>query len=466
MKKISLFFLLTTCISAFAANDFQNKLDRLVDASVQADAFSGNILIARHDSIIYKRSAGFADWEKRTALNDSTLFNIGSIGKDFTQVLMIQLYAAQKLNFDDPLNKYLSIFPDSIAKKITLRMLLRMESGLGDYHDRPFRNLQERLAYIKTLPMLFEPGTGQEYSNSGYVVLAAVIEKVSGQSYEENVRNRIFLPLGMMHSEFIFPGKMIANKAVGTDIDPAGNKMTEHMINDELTPSGDGSEYSTTSDLLKFYSSLMHDQRLLSDELKEFFFQRFDLKPKHTLNELKSSPNAIMGYAGGLNGWNACVDVYFGLDQVVISLCNLSDMDRPAEEMNHRIVQLVRSGEYDAPKQPRFVFAYSKYKSLGVNDFTEKINSLLKANNYEQIQGPYFFNQIGKCLLRENRNDDAVTVLLKNTKLFPMAPMAWLLLGKSYDAAGKKEEAKKAIAKCLELDPGNREASELLGSLK
>src|SRR4029079_5753323 len=116
--KYLIIFLLIPFASLKAQDNLQHNLDELIAASVKADAISGNVIIARHDSIIYKNTAGYADWENKTAINDSTLFNIGSLGKDFTKTLVIQLDAEHKLQINDPLSKYLSIFPDSIGKKI------------------------------------------------------------------------------------------------------------------------------------------------------------------------------------------------------------------------------------------------------------------------------------------------------------------------------------------------------------
>ncbi len=462
---ITLLLLVIPFLYLKAEPDFGPQLDKLVKESADADAFSGNVLIGKDGKVVYKNFCGFADWEKKISLNDSTIFNVGSIGKDFTQVVMIQLASEKKLNFDDPLSNYLHLFNNAADTKITLRMLLTMQSGLGDYHERPFSNLQERMDYIKTKPLLFDPGTSREYSNSGYVVLAAIIEKVTGKPFDQNVKERIFSPLSMSHSQFVFPETKVSNKASGTEIKPNGDKVTEHEINDKLTPSGDGAEYSSASDLLKFYTDLLNGNTILTDEEKEIFFSRFESKPAHTLKEMKANTKVVLGYAGGLNGWNACVDIYFGLTYVVVSVSNFSDADQPAEELNHRIHQVIADGKYDAPRKPRFVFAYTKLKELHAQQFVIKINQLLKDNGYEEIQGPYFFNQIAQQLYRENNFDDAIALLQQNTKLFPQAPMTWLWIGKSYLKQGKKVEAKAALTKCLDLDPENEEAKTMLDKI-
>lgn len=462
-KAITILFLLAS-IKLFGQENFSKQVDQLLKESAAVDAFSGNVLIAKDGKVIYKNSVGMADWERKIPLNDSTLFNIGSIGKDFTQVIMIQLATEGKIKYDDALNKYLQLFPEAIGKKITLRMLLTMQSGLGDYHDRAFGDLESRLDYIKTLPLLFEPGTSREYSNSGYVVLAAVIEKVTSKSFDQNVRERIFLPLKMNHSEFIYPGRRFGNKASGTMIKPNGKKQTEHEVNDEASPSGDGGEYSTAPDLMKFYSSIVNDNQIISDDGKENFFSRFDPNPKISFKQLKENKKAVLGYAGGLNGWNACADIYFGINQIVISLSNFDQ--QPAEDLNHRIHQISVEEKYDAPQLPRFVFAYNQCKELGVQKFIIKIDSVLKKNNYDGVQGPYFFNQIGMALAVDKRNEEAKVVYSQNIKLFPDAPRAYILLAKIYDDEDNDKEAISTLKVCLSINPDCDEATELLANLE
>jgi CubicO group peptidase (beta-lactamase class C family) len=465
MKKIiPILFILLSC-SFVAQHKLTTELNNLVEESAAANAFSGNTILIKNGEVLFKKSKGFSDWETKTLLNDSTLFNIGSIGKDFTRLIILQLEGEKRLQFDDPLTKFLDMFPDSIGKKITLRMLLTMQSGLGDYHERPFRNLQERIDYIKTLPLLFEPGTSREYSNSGYVVLAAVIEKITGKPYEKNVQERIFAPLKMNQSFFIYPGMKVPNKASGTDIKPNGEKVNEHMINDELTPSGDGGCYSSAPDLVKFNLSLLTDNILLSDNQKVAYFTNFNPATKRNWAALKADTNIQTSFAGGLNGWNSCVDLYFGKEYILVTLCNLSDSDLPAEEFNRRVGQILGGKKYDAPKIPRFVFAYNQYKKLGVENFTKQINDLLREKEYLELQGPYFYNTISEQLMEEGEYKDASAILKYNTELFPEAPRTWLMLGKAYNTLGKKEEAKIALKNCLKIDPENREAEKLLSEL-
>ena len=183
MIRIFLLNVVLCCLAvsmALAQTDFTLQLDQLINESAAIDMFSGNVLVAEKGKVIYSRSEGYADWENKIAFNDSSKFNIGSIGKDFTQVVIAQLSQEGKLEMDDKLSRYLALFPATTSDKITIRMLLRHEAGLGDYHPAIVRSMADRLQIISNQPLLFEPGTDRSYSNSGYVVLAAIIEKITG----------------------------------------------------------------------------------------------------------------------------------------------------------------------------------------------------------------------------------------------------------------------------------------------
>lgn len=453
-------------VAALAQTGIAAEADKLIRESAAIDMFSGNVLIAHKGKVIYQNSAGFADWENGQPFNDSVKFNIGSIGKDFTQVLIAQLAQEGKLAIDDKLSKYPALLPADLSNKISIRMLLRHEAGLGDYHPAVVNSIADRMKIISSQSLLFEPGTDRSYSNSGYVVLAAIIEKVTGISFDENVKNRIFNTLNMRHSVAYYPGMRLDNCAKGTNVRPDGSKETEHAVNDVFTPSGDGGQYSTTEDLLKFYGSLQMDNRLLNDSYRLLFFTDFSTKPDFTLSQILTSEKAEFGFAGGLPGWNADVELFPGLNYIVIALSNFSDLDRPAEELCLRIGQIIRGNTYDQPRIPRFRFAYNQLSLLGAGQFVLSANELLEQSGYETIQGPFFYNQLGYTLLGEKRIDEAIVLFNENTKLFPQNANAFDSLGEAYLLKGDSANAKINYARSVALNPDNEQGRKILEQLK
>jgi len=174
--------------------------DEYVEALSSKGQFSGVLLIAKNGSTIFKKSWGLGD--RYFPLNVETQFNIGSIGKSFTALAIHQLVAKKKIKFTDPIKKFLPNYPNTeAAKKVTIQHLLDMTSGIGDFFGEQFRaadkshirTLKDYFPFFAGRPLEFEPGTKTQYSNGAYIVLGAIIEKVTGKDYYTYIKNRIHL---------------------------------------------------------------------------------------------------------------------------------------------------------------------------------------------------------------------------------------------------------------------------------
>lgn len=471
-RVIAALFLITINTHSQSNETMTAQVDALMQQAVQMDIFSGNVLIAHEGKIIYQRSFGYANWEDKTPLNDSTMFNIGSNGKDFTQAIICQLVQENKLTFADPLSKYLDMFPKPVSDKISIKHLLTMQSGMGDYMQSPrfrfgqLRTISSLLDFIKDEPLLFEPGKGRIYSNSGYVVLGGVIEKITGKTYEENVLERILKPLGMMHSVFIYPdSKDISNKATGTEISLSGSKRPEKRINPGLVPTSAGGMYASVSDLFKFYEAEMFTNKVLSNELKVKLFTHYEDQSKKTWNEMMTDPRFISSLAGGLNGWNSCVTQIPSLHYTVIVLSNYDEAGHPAEQIGERIENIMLGKAFEpltlAPSQ----FIYQYISKNGIDDFIRNFDDLKKKNAFE-IRGPMIFNRFGYDLIHEKKLDWAIEIFKLNIRLFPKNPNGYDSLGEAYMLRGEKDLAIQNYKKVLEMDPENENAQKMLEKLK
>lgn len=472
IRAIAALFVMAINVHGQSDKQMIAQVDALMQQALQLDVFSGNVLIAHQGKVVYQKSFGYANWEEKIPFIDSTMFNIGSNGKDFTQAIICQLVQENKLSFQDPLSKYLEMFPKSIADKITIKHLLTMQSGMGDYMQSPrfrfgqIRTISGLLDFIKDEPLLFEPGTGRAYSNSGYVVLGGVIEKITGKTYEENVRERILKPLGMMHSAFIYPdSKDVENKATGTEITLSGSKRTEKRINPGLVPTSAGGMYSSASDLFKFYEAEMFTNKVLNDELKLKLFTRYEDQPKKTWKEMMADPKFISSLAGGLNGWNSCVTQIPALHYTVIVLSNYDEAGHPAEQIGERIENILfgKSNEPLTLAPSQFIYQYISQN--GIDDFVKNSDELLRKNNIE-IRGPMILNRFGYDLINEKKLDWAVEIFKLNIRLFPKEPNCYDSLGEAYMLSGQKELAIQNYKKVLEMDPENENAKQMLEKLK
>lgn len=224
-----------------------------LDALVQRDLFSGAVLVMKNGQPLFQKAYGLANKDFGVANTLATRFNIGSLNKLFTNVALMQLRDAGKLSFDDKLSKFLPEY--SFADRITIRQMMEHSSGLGDffgpdYESTPkdrIRSLADYVPFFADKPLEFEPGTNRRYSNAGYVLLGIVIEKLSGTSYDEYVRTKIFAPAGMNDTGIFDADAVVARRAVGYMRDGHTNlySLPAHA-------SSAGGGYSTVADLATF----------------------------------------------------------------------------------------------------------------------------------------------------------------------------------------------------------------------
>src|SRR5262245_47806759 len=220
----------------------------------KAGSFAGVVLVVRDGTPVLEQASGLADRARNVANAVDTRFNVGSVAKTFTAVAIAQLVEAGTLSFDDPIGKYLSGFRPEVADRVTIGQLLTHTSGLGDVFMRWHPTAPAQLAVSDLLtriveePLQFEPGSRFAYSNSGYVVLGAVIEAVAGQSYYTYVRAHVFKPAGMTRTGWYTPDQVP---------DMAHGYAQVDTSRTWLAGNPSGGAYSTVGDLLKFGQALL-----------------------------------------------------------------------------------------------------------------------------------------------------------------------------------------------------------------
>ena len=198
-------------------------IDSFVTRRVAENSFSGVVAVALNGKMTYQRAAGLANRAQGIPLTLDTKLQIASITKIFTQVAILQLEQAGKLSLADTVGKFLPGYPNStVRSRVTVDQLLHHRSGVGSFWNAEFmarhasiHTVSDYMALFDRDSLLFQPGTGEEYSNGGYVLLGAIIERVSGQSYHDYVRTHIFEPAGMTGTTPYDNRRAVANGAVG-----------------------------------------------------------------------------------------------------------------------------------------------------------------------------------------------------------------------------------------------------------
>ena len=273
MKKAFLLIIAIICAvtTLFAQQHLDQKIAALIQKSVDLYRFNGSILVCKNGKIVFEKGYGFQDIQNKIENTPNTIFQVGSMTKQFTAAVVLKLAGQRKLSLDDKISIY---FPDlKRGDEITIKNLLTHTSGLSEiFRDTLFikENKQNSISKEKLLsffidkPLYFTPGTQYSYCNSGYILLGLIIEKVSGKTYEQNVRDYILKPLKMTHSGFDFAGLKSKHKALGY-IRFSRLESISSMPWDSTATYSAGSLYSTANDLYLWHKGLI-DNKVLTKE--------------------------------------------------------------------------------------------------------------------------------------------------------------------------------------------------------
>ena len=205
-------------------------IESFLSPRAAADSFSGVVAVARHGSVFYQRAAGLADRDARRPINLDTRLQTASATKMFTQIAIWQLIQAKHIVLTDTVGKFLPRYPnETVRRKVTVEQLLRHRSGVGSFWNAEFmarrssvRTVDDYLQLFQRDSLLFPPGTSETYSNGGYVILGAIIERLSGKTYHEYLRERIFIPAEMTGTVPNDDRKQPTNAAIGYTSQPMG----------------------------------------------------------------------------------------------------------------------------------------------------------------------------------------------------------------------------------------------------
>lgn len=245
------------------------KIDELMTLANKYRLFNGSVLVAENGKVIYKKGFGLANMEWNIPNTPETRFRLGSITKQFTATLILQLVEQGKVKLDGRLSDYLPEYRKDVGEKVTVHQLLNHTSGIPSYTSQPgflkdvSRNPYSVDEFVKKFAsnsLEFEPGSKFSYNNSGYFLLGAIIEKVTGQPYEKVLKEKIFDPLGMKSTGYDHYATILEKRASGYEKTPEGYANAPYL--DMSLPYSAGSMYSTVEDLYLWDQALYTDRVL------------------------------------------------------------------------------------------------------------------------------------------------------------------------------------------------------------
>jgi len=256
------------------------KIDQIMQDRSASGDFTGTALVAREGHIIYQQAFGYANLEWSVPNDLQTKFEIGSITKQFTALLILQFVNEGKIKLDGRLSEYLPYYREDTGDRVTVSELLSHTSGIPSFTDVPgfLEGPSSRTRYsVKQFAqeycsgnLQFDPGSRFAYSNSGYFLLGAILEEISGVTYEQLLADRVFAPLGMKNSGYTHSEKVIPHRASGYERSAAGLQNARYY--DMSIPFAAGALYSTVGDLY-LWDQALYGERLLPSHLRDLLFK-------------------------------------------------------------------------------------------------------------------------------------------------------------------------------------------------
>lgn len=319
-----------------------------------------SVAVFKDSEIAFSKGFGFADLENEVPAGPETVYRIGSVTKPITAIAVLQLVEQRKVALDDDITEFLPDYPTN-GKRVTVHNLLTHTSGIASYTDiQPRGNRdswkfdqthESMLDVFETAPYDFEPGTGFYYSNSGYYLLGMIIEHVSGQTYEDYVKQHVFDPAGMTNSCYDGHQKLIPHRASGYMLSENGEFVNADYLSMTI-PFSSGALCSTAGDLMKLYEALSRGE-LLKPETFELMKSPIVLssgeESNYTLGLMRSSLGGQlqMAHPGGIDGFTSFFAFYPEFDVAVAVLTNVM-LDGVPDHVGRRVIQ----AELDLPIRP------------------------------------------------------------------------------------------------------------------
>jgi CubicO group peptidase (beta-lactamase class C family) len=334
----------------------KKELSSYLDTLVATDQFSGVVLLAKNGEPLFVQAYAMANKSRNVANDVGTKFNLGSLNKMFTAIAIAQLAQEGKLQFGDSVAKHLPDYPNKdVASRVTIHQLLTHTSGMGDYLDsKRFAELRGTLESVNAHfplfvndPLSFEPGSRFQYSNAGYVVLGAIIERVSGKSYFDYVREHIFKPAGMVNTDSYELEQNVPNLAIGyTKLEGRESRQDNaRFLPAKGSPAGGG--YSTVEDLHQFARALSGYKLLNEQYTKIVLSGKVDapfgpnIKYAYGFGDQRVNGHRIIGHSGGYPGVSAMFQMY--VDQGFTAIV-LGNYDEAAQMVAKRLREIIAGG--------------------------------------------------------------------------------------------------------------------------
>ena len=460
------------------AQNRAEQLDQLMGKYFEYGKFNGSILVSMDGVTFLNKGYGLAnmEWNQNNAPN--TKHRLGSVTKQFTALLILQLAEKGQLDLHKPISTYLPDYPKKTGDIITIHHLLTHASGIPNYtaidglikeHSMDNFSPVEFLDFFKDLDLEFEPGTQFNYSNSGYFLLGYILETISGMNYGDLLVNQIFQPLGMNDTGFDSHSAIIANRAAGYE------KRRRSYVNarylDMSAVYAAGFMYSTTEDLAKWDAAL-YTNKLLTAEYMDLF-----LKPHQETKEgfnygygwahgdlpigTSADLATVISHDGGINGFNTRI-TRIVKDKILIVMLNNTGA-APLRDIENAILGVLYDKPYKAPKESLARLTGIMAEEGQPEEAIQFFESNLDNDQYEVRESE--INELGYQFMYAKNMEAAASVFAVNMERYPNSFNVYDSYAEAMLYSGKRKQAIKYYKRSLELNPENQNGKDMLARM-
>lgn len=450
------------------------QIEALVNRYVDFDQFNGSILVAEKGEVIYKNGFGMANFEWEVPNTSDTKFRLASVTKQFTACAVMQLVQAGKLDLNEPISSYLPDYPKATGDLITLHHLMTHTSGIPNYTDDGSyqdimilqTSVEELIERFKDLPLEFAPGKQFNYSNSGYVLLGAIIEAAAGESYAEVLTEQIFEPLGMTNSGYEQTGTVMDKRAAGY------YKMGRTLKNANYIhmsgPFSAGALYSTVEDMFLWDQSWYTNQ-LLNEENRNLVFTKHISQGSEfygygwDIDVIKAGgvtalSKDVVAHSGFINGFNTRITRLIEDGSCIIILNNTSGA--PLYHMSTAITGILYDQEHVVPQESVANETAKLLETEGIAKAKEYFEDYKYAHNCYLDEGE--MNMQGYDYLSSGNLEFAEFILQLNKTEFHYSANANDSYAEVQQALGNDDVAIEYYTISIQKDPQNQNGIDML----
>ncbi|UCE40278.1 MAG: serine hydrolase [Candidatus Aminicenantes bacterium] len=464
-----------SCNGSVPDTDKAQRIDEFLRLCHEYRIFDGAVLVSESGKVIYKKSFGSANREWNVPNGLDSKFVIGSVSKQFTAMLILQLTEQDKLRLDGKISDYLPDFPKDKGNRVTIHQLLCHSSGIPNnlHFENWYTELwlkeystQELVELFYGLDLEFHPGSQFAYSNTGYYICAAIIEKVTGKKFEDVLMDGILKPLGMENSGFMDSTRVIPKMTTGCMY--WNFAYIKPPYANPSSSKGAGSIYSTVEDLFKWVRGLA-EQKLVSKKYQDLMFAPH-INMRRTTGygygvvlgeEWIAGLDEAVSFAehtGNQPGFSCLLFQIPDDDHSIIVLSNIDHID--LRLMKRGLVAILYGQQADVGKPISLVLVECET----ADEIQEAIDSYRKSNALYSIRRDAV-NGLGFQFLHDKKGDMGLAVLEFNASEHPRSPWVFESLAEGYLMIGNTEKAIGNLNKLLELDPDNTSARKKLEEL-